>query len=147
MEERQQKKRANRSTVPQGNSSLRRAFCCLLIWIRAGPADSEGSGPADTGPVGTDLVVIVDTGPTGLRASDLAGPAESFPAGTGPADTGPADTGPADTDPAEIGPADTGRADTGPADIGPAEPGPADTVLVDIGPADTGLVDIARWSS
>ncbi len=57
----------------------------LLIYFRVGSADSEGSGPDDTGPVGPDLGVIVDTGPTGSGLRDL----DSVDTGpTGSADTG-----------------------------------------------------------
>ena len=90
------------------------AFFLLLIYFRVGSADSEGSGPDDTGPVGTDLVVIVDTGPTGSGLRDLDS-----------VDTGP--TGLADT-----GLADIGLADSGPAGTGPVHPGPADRALTRI---------------
>ena len=124
MEERQQKLRANRSTVLQRNSSLLQALFLLLIYFRVGSADSEGSGPDDTGPVGTDLVVIVDTGPTGSGLRDL----DSVDTGpTGSADTGLADIGLADSGPAGTGLVHPGPADTGPADLGSADTGPADT--------------------
>ena len=99
MEERQQKLRANRSTVLQRNSSLLQAFFLLLIYFRVGSADSEGSGPDDTGPVGTDLVG--DTGPTGSGLCDLDS-VDTDP--TGPTDSGLADIGSADTGPAGSGP-------------------------------------------
>ena len=100
---------------------MRRALFALLIYFRAGPADSEGSGPVDTGPVGADLVVISDMGPIGscLRNPDLVDADQ--------ADSDPADqAGPADPDPADIGPDDTGPADIGRAGIVPADPDPAD---------------------
>ena len=118
MEERQQKKRANRNTVPQGELPSLQAL--LLIQHRAGPADSEDSCSVDIGPVGTDLNVFAGSGPTetGLRDKD------SESADVGPVESGPTDSGPAGSDPAGSGPADSGPADSGTTGSGPGPAGP-----------------------